>query len=177
MLRTALKHISCNWSYTVWNQKQHYEDTWSFCYENVRFDIPAISIITALRLYEFDLTCFVFLNAKSIYATFTSVECSLGNLVPSERWTVLSGVGRWLFIEVCLLWNFRLARWFHYLFCEKGMTVQSAGAHDEFTVPIFYIYLISEMYINDEKLSYDTLFCFISYTNVKLLHFDANLSI
>ena len=98
----------------------------------LRFDIPAISIITALRLYEFDLTCFVFLSAKSIYATFTSVECSLGNLVPSERWTVLSGVGRWLFIEVCLLWNFRLARWFHYLFCEEGMTVQSAGAHDEF---------------------------------------------
>ena len=105
-------------------------------------------------------------------------------VVPSERWTVLSGEGRWLFIEVCLLWNFRLARCFYvfylwrghaYITWAGGWASSPQGQIDNYTVPNFYNSLISERYINNETLYYGTLFCFISFTNIKLLLCAANI--
>ena len=51
---------------------------------------------------------------------FCSVRCGLVIfVVPSGRWTALSGVGRWLFHGVCLLVNFLLTyKCIPFLLCE-----------------------------------------------------------
>ena len=71
-----------------------------------------------------------------------------------------------------------------FFLCEEGMHILHGlevghqvrrGKIDNYRVPNFYNSLISERYINNEKLSYGTLFCFISFTNIKLLLCAANM--
>ena len=70
---------------------------------------------------------------------------------------------------------FSLWRGHAYITWAGGWASSPQGQIDNYTVPNFYNSLISERYINNEKLSYGTLFCFISFTNVKLLLCAANM--
>ena len=58
---------------------------------------------------------------------FFSVRCGLVIVgVPPGRLTAPSGVGRWLFHEVCFLGNFLLAMWLSFLLCGEG-TIAAHG--------------------------------------------------